>query len=79
MKFQQYSQFRKKQAQEILEAQAQILVKINELKDKRHEKNMLLGNEEVEKTSLSKEKEDQEVVLTELQHKEKERGIHHAC
>ncbi len=70
--FQQYSQFRKKQAEEIINAQTQILAKLNELKEKRHEKNLLLGNEEVEKTSLSKEKEDQEVVLTELQKKEKE-------
>ena len=70
--FQQYSQFRKQQATEIISAQTQILAKLNELKEKRHEKNLLLGNEEVEKTSLSKEKEDQEVVLTELQHKEKE-------
>src|SRR4051812_38589833 len=70
--FQQYSQFRKKQAEEIINAQTQILSKLNELKDKRQEKNLLLGNEEVEKTSLSKERQDQEVVLTELQQKEKE-------
>jgi septal ring factor EnvC (AmiA/AmiB activator) len=70
--FQQYSQFRKKQAGEIISAQTQILSKLNELKEKRHEKNMLLGNENEERSSLSKEKEDQEVVLTELQKKEKE-------
>ncbi|MBK7667679.1 MAG: peptidoglycan DD-metalloendopeptidase family protein [Sphingobacteriaceae bacterium] len=70
--FQQYSQFRKQQAQEIMDAQALLIVKINELKEKRHEKNVLLGNEEEEKGNLSKEKQDQEVVLTELQQKEKE-------
>jgi septal ring factor EnvC (AmiA/AmiB activator) len=70
--FQQYSQFRKQQAQEIMDAQALLIVKINELKEKRHEKNVLLGNEEEEKGNLSKEREDQEVVLTELQKKEKE-------
>lgn len=70
--FQQYSQFRKKQAEEINEAQKVLNVKIDELKAKRHEKNVLLGNEEVEKESLSKERQDQEVVLTELQKKEKE-------
>lgn len=70
--FQQYSQFRKQQAQEIMDAQALLIVKINELKEKRHEKNVLLGNEEEEKGNLSKEKQDQEVVLTELQKKEKE-------
>jgi septal ring factor EnvC (AmiA/AmiB activator) len=70
--FQQYSQFRKQQAQEIVSAQGQITLKIEELKEKRKEKNDLLGNEEVEKTTLSKEKETQEVVLSELQRKEKE-------
>jgi septal ring factor EnvC (AmiA/AmiB activator) len=70
--FQQYSQFRKKQAEEIGKAQSLLLVKIEELKDKRNEKNLLLGNEVDEKTNLSKEKQDQEVVLTELQKKEKE-------
>lgn len=69
--FQQYSQFRKQQAQEIMEAQALLIAKINELKEKRHEKNVLLGNEEEEKGNLSKEKQDQEIVLTELQQKEK--------
>ncbi|MBP7807928.1 MAG: peptidoglycan DD-metalloendopeptidase family protein [Bacteroidia bacterium] len=70
--FQQYSQFRKQQAQEIMDAQALLIVKINELKEKRHEKNLLLGNEEEEKGYLNKEKQDQEVVLTELQQKEQE-------
>lgn len=70
--FQQYSQFRKKQAAEITEAQKILLAKTNELKEKRHEKNVLLGNEEEEKVNLDKEKQDQEVVLTELQKKEKE-------
>ena len=70
--FQQYSQFRKKQAQEIMNAQALLITKVNELKEKRQEKNVLLGIEEVEKVNLSKEKEGHEVVLTELQQKEKE-------
>ena len=70
--FQQYSRFRKKQAEEIIAAQTLLIQKINELKETRHEKNLLLGNEEEEKSSLAKEKTDQEVVLTELQQKEKE-------
>ncbi len=70
--FQQYSQFRKQQAAEIINAQTLLLVKINELKDKRHEKNVLLGNEEEERGTLTKEKQDQEIVLTELQKKEKD-------
>jgi septal ring factor EnvC (AmiA/AmiB activator) len=41
--FQQYSQFRKQQAQEIMDAQALLIVKINELKEKRHEKKCFIG------------------------------------
>lgn len=70
--FQQYSQFRKQQAEEIMKAQTLLIAKIEELKEKRHQKNVLLGSEEEEKGNLNKEKQDQEVVLTELQKKEKD-------
>jgi septal ring factor EnvC (AmiA/AmiB activator) len=69
---QQYSEFRKKQAVEIIATQTDLIAKLKELKDQRHEKNQLLGNEEVEKENLSSEKQEQEQVLTELQKKEKE-------
>ncbi|MBA2610913.1 MAG: peptidoglycan DD-metalloendopeptidase family protein [Bacteroidetes bacterium] len=69
---QQYSEFRKKQAVEIITTQTGLIAKLKELKDQRHEKNVLLGNEEVEKENLSSEKQEQEQVLTELQKKEKE-------
>lgn len=69
---QQYTEFRKKQALEILNTQSAILAKLNELKEQRHQKNLLLGNEEEEKTMLNSEKQEQEQVLTELQKKEKE-------
>ena len=69
---QQYSEFRKKQAAEIINTQTLLLSKLNELKTHRHEKNVLLGNEEDEKQILSSEKNEQEQVLTELQKKEKE-------
>ncbi|MDP1801438.1 MAG: peptidoglycan DD-metalloendopeptidase family protein [Bacteroidota bacterium] len=69
---QQYSEFRKKQAVEIIATQTNLIAKLKELKDQRHEKNLLLGNEEVEKENLSSEKQEQEQVLTELQKKEKE-------
>ncbi len=69
---QQYSEFRKKQAAEIIATQTNLIAKLKELKDQRHEKNVLLGNEEVEKENLSSEKQEQEQVLTELQKKEKE-------
>lgn len=69
---QQYSEFRKKQAIEIINTQTAILSKLKELTEQRHQKNVLLGNEEEEKTLLSSEKQEQEQVLTELQKKEKE-------
>jgi septal ring factor EnvC (AmiA/AmiB activator) len=69
---QQYSEFRKKQALEIINTQTRLLAKLNELKTQRHEKNMLLGNEQEEKKQLSGEKMEQEQVLTDLQKKEKD-------
>jgi len=69
---QQYSEFRKKQAIEIINTQTSLLAKLNELKLQQHEKKMLLGNEQEEKKQLSGEKSEQEQVLTELQKKEKE-------
>jgi septal ring factor EnvC (AmiA/AmiB activator) len=72
---QQYSEFRKKQAYEIIATQSELISKLKELKNQRHEKNVLLGNEEVEKETLSGEKQEQEKVLTELQKKEKELKI----
>lgn len=68
---QQYSEFRKKQALEIISTQTQLISKLKELKDQRDEKNALLGVEQQEKKTLSTEKVEQEQVLTELQKKEK--------
>lgn len=70
--FQQYSTFRKKQAAEILATQALFTAKLKELEALRHEKNVLLGNEQEEKIQLDGEKQQQEVVLNELQKQEKE-------
>ncbi len=69
---QQYGVFRKKQAGEIVATQSELLANLTELKEQRHEKNVLLGNEEEEKQNLSSEKNEQEQVLTVLQQKEKE-------
>ncbi len=69
---QQYSVYRKKQADEIVSTQTILQVKLGELKESKHEKNVLLGNEEAEKDSLSQEKAEQEIVLTGLQQKEKD-------
>lgn len=69
---QQYSEYRKKQAIEIISTQNQISVYIIELNEQLHQKNQLLGNEEEEKQVLKSEKKEQEQVLTELQKKEKQ-------
>lgn len=69
---QQYSVYRKKQADEIVSTQNILTVKLGELKESKHEKNVLLGNEEAEKDSLSVEKAEQELVLNVLQQKEKD-------
>lgn len=69
---QQYSEFRKKQALEIIDTQSQLIVKLNELRDQRKEKNALLGVEEEERKNLDSEKGEQEQVLTEIQKKEKQ-------
>ncbi|MGZ3898684.1 MAG: murein hydrolase activator EnvC family protein [Bacteroidia bacterium] len=70
--FQQYSDFRKKQAGEIIKTQGLLIANLNELKEQRHEKNVLLGTEQAEKQNLSIEKNEHEQVLTELQQKEKQ-------
>lgn len=70
--FQQYSVFRKKQADEIVATQRILSNKLKELETQRHEKNVLLGNEKEEKSQLDSEKKQQEVVLSELQKQEKE-------
>lgn len=69
---QQYSVYRKKQAVEIVNTQNVLTVKLNDLKESKHEKNVLLGNEEAEKDSLNQEKAEQELVLNSLQQKEKD-------
>jgi septal ring factor EnvC (AmiA/AmiB activator) len=69
---QQYSEFRKKQAIEIIQTRTNLLSHLTVLREQRTEKNSLLGNEQVEKKQLSSEKSEQEQVLTELQKKEKQ-------
>jgi septal ring factor EnvC (AmiA/AmiB activator) len=69
---QQYSEYRRRQAIEIINTQTQLLGKLNELKSQQNEKVGLLGNEKVQQQSLSTEKKAQEEVLGTLQKKEKE-------
>lgn len=68
---QQYSEFRKKQALEIISTKKNISIKLNELKDAHLQQKDLLNNEVNEKQNLSVEKSQQELILAGLQKKEK--------
>lgn len=69
---QQIAEYRRKKAASILETQAAIGAKIDELNKRKEEKRELLTSEEQEKTNLAKEKTEQEGNLVQLQEKEKE-------
>ena len=69
---QQFSTYRKKQAQYIQGTQKDLNVKINELDHNKREKTNLLGDQEQEKVTLGKEKNNQSKVLSGLSRQEKE-------
>ncbi|MDQ3192001.1 MAG: peptidoglycan DD-metalloendopeptidase family protein [Bacteroidota bacterium] len=69
---QQYSVYRKKQAEMIVNTQALLDKKIRDLEEIKISKQQLLGTEEQEKLMLANEKKEQEGTLTKLQEKEKE-------
>jgi murein hydrolase activator len=69
---QQYSDYRKKQADAIVVAQLNLDSKIAVLKNMVSEKQALLSAEEIEKGQLAVEKVEQEGTLNKLQNKEKE-------
>jgi len=68
--FQQYADYRKKQAKIIRETQAALSEKIDVLKKSRNEKAALLTNEEQEKLKLTTEKKDKDDLLKNLQDRE---------
>jgi murein hydrolase activator len=69
---QQYNEYRRKQAELIVQTQEQIDIKIAELEKVKISKQRLLNSEEQEKQLLAREKGEQESTLTRLQEKEKE-------
>lgn len=69
---QQFSTYRKKQAQYIQGTQKDLNVKINELDHNKREKTSLLGDQEQEKVTLGKEKNNKSKVLSGLSRQEKE-------
>lgn len=68
--FQQYGEYRKKQAALILETKAEIAAKIKKLEAQKNEKKSLLGVEENEKVKLFSEKTEKEHVVSKLQEQE---------
>lgn len=70
--FQQYSDYRKKQAIMIQLKQGELSGKLTDLAVKRSEQQNLLQNKEKEKQHLTTEKSEKEVVLAGLQSKEKQ-------
>ncbi len=70
--FQQYSDYRKKQAVLILTKQTELSGKLTDLSVKKVDQQNLLQNKEQEKQHLTVEKSEKEVVLAGLQSKEKQ-------
>ncbi|MCC6252516.1 MAG: peptidoglycan DD-metalloendopeptidase family protein [Bacteroidia bacterium] len=70
--FQQYGEYRKKQAALIDSTKSKINMQNRLLMGKKEEKNKLLISEEEQKDSLTKEKQEKEKVLSQLQSKEKQ-------
>ncbi|MBN8702805.1 MAG: peptidoglycan DD-metalloendopeptidase family protein [Bacteroidetes bacterium] len=70
--FQQYSDYRKKQAAIISQTQVDLNVQIAQLEQRKTEKTSLLSSEQQEKINLDTEKKEKEEVLVQLQDKEKQ-------
>jgi septal ring factor EnvC (AmiA/AmiB activator) len=66
----QYSDFRKQQAELILHTQREIIAALNELIARKQEKMSLIGMKEEEKKELEKDKVEESVVLGKLQQQE---------
>lgn len=69
---QQFSDSRKKQAEEIKETQASLKAKIAELNKNRKQKEMLLGDQKKEKATLSEQKSEKDKVFSNFASQEKE-------
>ncbi len=67
---QQYSDYRHKQAEMIVNTQKNLNVKVQDLQVKKSDKRVLLGSEEIEKQNLTSEKTEKEQVFSQLQEQE---------
>ncbi|MFA6923733.1 MAG: peptidoglycan DD-metalloendopeptidase family protein [Bacteroidales bacterium] len=69
---QQYSKYRKEQAEMIIKTEMKLSQKVSELKEKKNSKETILKNKETEKEKLSREKEEKNIAVKKLKVKEKE-------
>ncbi|MDD5571913.1 MAG: hypothetical protein PHD97_12255, partial [Bacteroidales bacterium] len=69
---QQYSQYRKEQAEMIIKTEMKLSEKVSELKEKKNSKETVLKDKETEKEELSKEKQEKNLAIKKLKAKEKE-------
>lgn len=67
---QQYSDYRHKQAEAIVNTQKNLNAKVQELEVRKTDKRVLLTNEETEKQNLTSEKSEKEEVFSQLQQQE---------
>ncbi|CAN5544095.1 peptidoglycan DD-metalloendopeptidase family protein [soil metagenome] len=67
---QQYSEYRHKQAERIIQTKKSLNEKVQELEVKKSDQRVLLGSEETEKKSLTSEKTEKEQVFSGLQQQE---------
>ncbi len=68
--FQQYSEYRKKQAEKVMDTKKNLNEKVFDLVSKKTDKNILLGSQEHEKKNLTSEKSEKEQVFSQLQEQE---------
>lgn len=67
---QEYSDYRHKQAEKIVQTKKNLNEKVQDLETKKSDQRLLLGNQETEKQSLTSEKTEKEHVFSELQQQE---------
>lgn len=69
---QQYRDFRRRQADNIVETQEQLRVKVKNLQDQRSKRSTALTSEQAERETLEKDRKEKDEVLSKLKGREKE-------
>lgn len=69
---QQYREFRRRQADNIIETQEQLRIKVKNLQDQREKRSVTLTAEQKERETLEKDRKEKDEVLSKLKGREKE-------